>query len=297
MKPGISSMFFGDMSMDEFFGFIQGHGEIQLVDIWYDTPFHLLEDDSKKDAVVAAVKNYANDLGLDVVAHAAAFDVNPIAYSPAVQLLTLEETEKSLIFASNIGARFVTVHGGFSSFGTRVTRYDLVLFERFLDELEEFIGKQELDITLCLENDAATPAMMRPLESLHHLQGLLDKHENINVTLDIAHIIKSSLSNETFIVREPRIDRDTISSFLEVYGERVKIVHASCPNKYRTHGRIDFSGNDVFMDIKRKIDGAIDSSKLDCIFEYAMEEFSSPADAMDSLIADMASLEEHLEGA
>ena len=291
MKPGVSSMFFGDMTLDDFFGLIQGHDEIHLADIWYDTPFYLLEDDEKKDAIVAAIKKHAESFGLDIVAHAAAFDVNPIAYAPAMQRLTLDETEKSLIFASKIGARLVTLHGGFSSFGTRVTRFDLILFERFLNELENFIGNQALDIILCLENDAATPTMMRPLESLHILQDLLDKHATVNLTLDIAHVIKSTLTKDASLVKEPRVDLDTIAPFLESHGDRVKIVHASCPNKYRTHGRIDFSEDGMFLDVKRQIDRAIDSSNLFCILEYAMEEFSSPGDALDALLVDAVNLD------
>jgi len=289
-------MFFGDLSSSEFFSLIQDHGEIRLVDIWYDTPFYLLDEDSNKETIINTLKKRIDDLSLEVVAHAAAFDVNPIAYSPAAQLLTLEETKKALIFASKIGARFVTLHGGFSSFGGRVTRYDLMLFERFIDELVAFIEAQALEITLCLENDAATPNMMRPLESLHVFQTLLDKHETINVTLDIAHVIKSSISNDQFIVRDPRIDRDTISSFLDSNGKRVKIVHASYPNKYRTHGRIDVS-DETFLDVARKIQHAIDPSNFRCIFEYTVEEFSNPCDAMDALVADATSVTEYLEGA
>jgi sugar phosphate isomerase/epimerase len=288
VKPGVSSMFFGDMPMEDFFQLIRNHEEVHLADIWYDTPFHLLEEDSRKDPIIESLKQQIKDAGLDVVAHAASFDVNPIAYSPAMQVLTLEETEKSLIFASKIGAKLVTLHGGFSTFGGRVTRYDLMLFDRFLEELLTFIENQALEITICLENDAATPNLMRPLESLNVLQDMLDKHANVNTTLDIAHVIKSSLATETFTVRDHRIDRDTLPAFLSVYGDRVKIMHASCPNKYRTHGRIDFSGDGMFMDIKRKIEDAIDSRDLYCIFEYEMAEFSTPGDAMDALTVDMA---------
>ena len=290
MKPGVSSMFFGDMPMESFFSLIQGHDDIRLVDIWYDTPFYLLEDDSRKDIVIENVKQQIKDLGLDVVTHAASFDVNPIAYSPAMQLLTIEETKKSLIFASKIGAKLVTLHGGFSSFGGRVTRYDLMLFDRFIEELTSFIDNQALEITICLENDAATSTLMRPLESLHIFQDMLEKHATVSVTLDIAHVIKSSTEVETFIVRDQRIDQNTISSFLNAYGDRVKIMHASCPNKFRTHGRIDFSGAGMFMDIKRKIDTAIDSRDLDCIFEYTVEEFPTPGDAMNAVMVDMATL-------
>lgn len=290
MKSGVSSMFFGDMSLQDFFRLIEDHYEIRLADIWYDTPFHLLEEDSKRAAIVDAAKKSIDDIGLEVVAHAAAFDVNPIAYSPAMQVLTLEETKKSLVFASKIGARFVTLHGGFSSFGGHVTRYDLVLLERFINELEDFIEHQDLDVTLCLENEAATSTMMRPLESLHILQSLLDKDANVNVTLDIAHVIKSSIANESFIFRDSRIDCNTISSFFETYGERVKIVHASCPNKYRTHGRVDLADDGMFIDIIRKINNTIQTSNLDCIFEYSMEEFSNPGEAMEALIADAANL-------
>jgi sugar phosphate isomerase/epimerase len=296
MKVGVSSMFFGDMRADELFSLLGKHPGTRAIDLWYDTPFHLLEDESARPGVVSLARQQLDKLGLEVVTHAAAFDVNPIAYSPAMQRLTLAETQASLEFAGAAGAKLATVHGGFSSFGYRVSRFDLMLLERFIAEVLEFIKKNKLDMTICLENDAASEAMSRPLESLHILENLLEKNPQVGMTLDVAHVIRTTAIEGTCRVRDPRLDAGSLKKFLDVYGERVRIVHLSCPSKYRTHGRMDVNGNELLLGTIHEVARHVNMDAVPCIFEYELEEFDGPGEAMDAIMADAAVLSKKIQG-
>jgi sugar phosphate isomerase/epimerase len=296
MKAGVSSMFFGDMRASDLFDLLTQHPGASAIDLWYDTPFHLLEDEPARANIVEFVKNRVNVLGLEVVTHAASFDVNPIAYAPALQRLTLAETEASLIFASKIGAKFTTLHGGFSSFGGRVSRFDMILLDRFLLELLDFIDTKQLGITLCLENDAATDTLSRPLESLHVLEDLLDKYPRVGMTLDIAHVIKTTEIEGSCKIREKRLDHKELPAFLKTMGSRVHVVHMSCPNKYRTHGRMDVASDKRLLEIINAVARCIDTSNVPSILEYALEEFTGPAAAMETIMADAGAIDQILRG-
>lgn len=296
MRFGVSSMFFGDMRADELLSLLGKHPGTRAIDLWYDTPFHLLEDESARPGVVSLARQQLERLGLEVVTHAAAFDVNPIAYSPAMQRHTLAETQASLVFAGAAGAKLATVHGGFSSFGYRVSRYDLMLLERFIAELLDFIEKKKLDITICLENDAASDAMSRPLESLPIIENLLEKNPQVGMTLDVAHVIRTTTIEGTCRVREPRLDAGALQKFLDVNGARVRIVHLSCPNKYHTHGRMDIAGNELPLGTIRDVARYVNMDAVPCIFEYELEEFAGPGEAMDAITADAAVLSKKIQG-
>ncbi len=296
MKVGVSSMFFGDMEITEFFNLLCGNPGVKLVDLWYDTPFYLLEDDSHRKEIVESIRKQLGEFGIEAVAHAAAFDVNPIAYSPAAQRLTLEETERSLVFASQAGARHVTLHGGFSSFGNRVSRFDLILLERFVNELIEYIKDQKLDITLCIENDAASATMSRPFEALHILNEVLDKHPALGCTIDLAHVLKTTAMEETCRVREQRLDCKNLPAFAKIYADRIKILHFSSPTKYRTHGRVDLTGSSIFFDALKSIKQNTKLDKIACIFEYELDDFDSPTSAIAAIGADAGVLSSKLYG-
>ncbi len=296
MKIGVSSMFFGDMRATELFSLLGKHPGSRAIDLWYDTPFHLLEDEPTRPGVVSLAKQHLEKLGLEAVTHAAAFDVNPIAYSPAMQRHTLAETQASLMFAGAAGANLATVHGGFSSFGTRVSRFDLILLERFIAELLDFIEKKKLDITICLENDAASDAMSRPLESLHIIENILEKNPQVGVTLDVAHVIRTTTIEGACRVREPRLDAGALQKFLDVNWARVRIVHLSCPNKYHTHGRMDVASNGLLLSTIREVARYVNMDVVPCIFEYELEEFAGPGEAMDAIMADAAALSKSLQG-
>jgi len=287
-------MFFGDMDMAEFFDMLSGNPGVKLVDLWYDTPFYLLEDDARRKDIVAIARKRLLELGVEVVTHATAFDVNPIAYSPAAQRLTLDESKKSLVFANQAGARLVTLHGGFSSFIDRVSRFDLVLLERFINELIEYIKDQKLDIMLCIENDAASDTMSRPFEALNILNDMLDKHPALGCTVDLAHVLKTTIMEETCRVREQRLDCKHLPAFAKRYADRIKVLHFSSPTKYRTHGRVDLSGSSIFFDTLQSIKQSVDLDKMACIFEYALEDFDSPATAMAAIAADASTLAKKL---
>ncbi|MEX2684787.1 MAG: sugar phosphate isomerase/epimerase family protein [Candidatus Sigynarchaeota archaeon] len=296
MKAGVSSMFFGDMRSIELFSLLGRYPTTRVIDLWYDTPFHLLADEAGRLGVISSTKQQLDKSGMEIVTHAAAFDVNPIAYSPAMQRHTLAETRASLVFASAMGAKLATLHGGFSSFGSRVSRFDIILLERFIAELLDFIEKEKLDITICLENDAASESMSRPLESLYIIENMLEKNPQIGITLDLAHVIKTTNIEATCHVREPRLSRSTMKDFLNVHGGRIRVLHLSSPNKHRTHGRMNLASNELLLGTIHEIACYVNMDAVPCIFEYDLEEFAGPSEAMDAITADAALISKIMDG-
>jgi len=296
MKAGVSSMFFGDIPAVEMFSLLGKYPGIRVIDLWYDTPFHLLVDETDRPGVISFTKQQLKQLSMEIVTHAAAFDVNPVAYSPAMQRHTLAETQASLVFASAIGAKLATLHGGFSSFGSRVSRFDIILLERFIADLLDFIEKKKLDLTICLENDTATETMSRPLESLYIIENILEKNPQIGMTLDLAHVIKSTTIEGTCRVHEPRLSASTLKDFIEVNGGRIRVMHLSCPNTHHTHGRMNVDRDEFLFRAIREIARQVNMDAVPCIFEYELEEFAGPGEVMDAITADADIISKRLDG-
>ncbi|NMC06011.1 MAG: sugar phosphate isomerase/epimerase [Candidatus Lokiarchaeota archaeon] len=294
MKAGFSSMFFGDMRAPDLLALLGTSQAGRWFDFWFDTPCYLLEGEPARHDIVSMVRRQLEWRGMGIVTHAAAFDVNPIAYSPAMQRHTLAETQASLEFASDAGANLVTLHGGFSSFASRVSSYDVMLLDKFCDELLDFVERRKLDITLCLENDAATEVMARPLESLHIMEAVLEKHPRLCVTIDVSHVLKTSTMARAMLARDSRLDASALPGFLKKFGSRVRILHFSSPNRYRAHGRIDLNKDAQFIKVFQEICRHMNVAAVPCIFEYAIEEFGSPTEAINAIIEDATALSEKI---
>lgn len=238
VKVGLSSMFLGDASIEEVLGIAARH-DIEVLDAWYDMPCHVLEEDAGRGRVEAAIIDARQRTGLVAVAHLASFDVNPVAYNPAMQRACLEETIKSLRFASRIGARAVTLHGGENAFDGTFTRYDTMLLERLIRSLLDLVSEEGIDITICIENDAPTTRMSRPLECIGIVETMLDRYPALGLTVDIAHAAKATRDAGSFQVRGNRLDIDAVDGILARFGSRTRIVHFSWPGNHHTHERLD----------------------------------------------------------
>ncbi|MHA1683701.1 MAG: TIM barrel protein [Promethearchaeota archaeon] len=296
MDVGISSMFFGDITIGELASIVEGTEVTSCMDIWYDTPFHLLEDARFRRQVIDAINAMRESGGLRIASHASNVDLNPIAYHPGIQQLVIGEVKESLRFASKIHSECVTIHGGFNTFGKKFTRFDMKLLEKLLDELLEFKAQQGMDMLLSIENDTATANMTRPLESKLYMENVLSRFPELQVTLDVAHVLKSSLDAGSRVIRETRLDVESLHSFLDEYGSRVKIVHVSSPDSSGTHGRIDMTPGSTFSTIMDLVTSKIRSSDAMFIFEYNLESVQGLGAGLPALLSDMSLFKEKYGG-
>ncbi|MFX0099204.1 MAG: sugar phosphate isomerase/epimerase family protein [Candidatus Hodarchaeota archaeon] len=286
VRLGISSMFFGNIDLDEFFTLISKHEEIEIVDIWYDTPFFLLRNESAREKIIEKIKNYKESGNFETISHVASVDINPVAYNPENRKFSLNEVKKSIRFANNINSKYVSVHGGYSSFNRRFSHYDVEFYMEFLDDLTIFIKDTRLDIQVCIENDAATPSMIRPLESLSMIEDILNDYPLIGMTLDLAHVLKSTWTRDSFKVEGDRLDFEHLNEFLKKYCHRVKVVHASYPNENTTHGRIDFTDEIYFLFIIKILLNYMKREDLNVIFEYTLDEKESEDASLGMILED-----------
>ncbi|MBD3187900.1 hypothetical protein GF325_13775 [Candidatus Bathyarchaeota archaeon] len=281
-------MFFQEITLIDFLKHVTSNSLITAIDAWYDTPFHLMGGEKRSMHVRDAIRQYRENNEIAIVSHLKSVDVNPIAYSPAMREMTLSETKKSMDFASSIQASHVTVHGGFNSFGKKFSRLDGRLLEQFLVELLEYKNDQGYKYEICLEHDSATKGCIRPCESYHFFSGLLEKVDGLNVTLDLAHVMKSSLVFEGSRYRDKRIDSSSFKEFISTWKKKIKVIHVSSPSEQCTHDRIDFSADHGFSTLIDTLVTTCEMDDIPIIFEYTMGATQVTQEDLSNLEEDMA---------
>ncbi|MHA1791396.1 MAG: sugar phosphate isomerase/epimerase family protein [Promethearchaeota archaeon] len=295
MKIGLSSMFFGEYDMDFLFKIYKQEKMFKIMDIWYDTPFYLMESDAQKGGIVKKIIDMKNELEIETVSHLASVDINPVAYNPKMREISLVELKKSLEFADAIGSRNVVLHGGFNSFGSTFSDYDSELLSNLIGALLTHVEKNNLDIKLCIENDAATLNMTRPLESILELEEILNKFKNIYLTLDMAHVLKSSRVKKIANVQHPWLHAENVGDFIKQWCKKIRIIHISAPSSNNTHWRIPGADPDAFSSIMKSIKRYCSVKDVFFIIEYSMMMAES-VDALISLIKkDIKYIENMLE--
>ncbi len=65
-----------------------------------------------------AVRRQADELGLELTAHAVSYDLNPLSQNPEIREVSRKQVMQSFIEAAAMGAKVVTVHPGQLSSGT-----------------------------------------------------------------------------------------------------------------------------------------------------------------------------------
>ncbi len=288
MKIGVSSMFFGDMTLEAFLDTLRKHEWIDVVDIWYDTPFYLLASDADRAGATATIRAYKESHGVDTVSHLASIDINPVCYNPAVQELALREAFKSVDFAASIGSSLVVLHGGFSSFGSPTTPYDVKLLVSFAGRVIRYIEEKNLSVRVCVENDASTPNAIRPLEHVDVAEKLLDTHSDLHVVVDLAHVLKSSSTPVNMVsqVGKRKFDLENFGPFIERHASRICMIHASTPDVQRTHGRMDLARDSTSKGLVHHLATCLDLDNVPVVFEYAMETFGGHDEALRCIHSD-----------
>ena len=166
----------------------------------------------------------------------------------------------------------------------------------FMDELTSFINENGLDIQVCIENDAATPLMVRPLESLNMIKDVLNDYPHIGMTLDLAHVLKSTWTRDSFKVKGDRLDFEHLNDFLKKFSSKVKVIHASYPNESTTHGPIDFEDETYFLFIIKILLKYLSGKDLRVIFEYTMDENKSQDASLGLILEDLNKFKQHIGG-
>ena len=287
MKFGVSSMFFGDMSIESFFSEVEDVKGIRLIDLWYDTPFHLMETPKKRSNVIKKVIEWKNKSGLDLISHAASIDINPIAYNPALRLSSIIEAKKSLYFANDLGIKKVTLHGGSSSFASPVSRNDREFLKLFLNELLNFLENERLPIQICIENDAGTNGNTRPFELWSLFKEILIQMPTLGITLDLAHVLKT---NGMSRCTGNKIKINAAMDITRKFPDRIHIIHISEPNAIRTHGRTSDDAYELFSRVMSTLKEHRSLENLNVILEYASEEFAGIKAMKAAISADIKRL-------
>ncbi|MHA1371448.1 MAG: sugar phosphate isomerase/epimerase family protein, partial [Promethearchaeota archaeon] len=236
---------------------------------------------------IASIMQLKRKTGIKTICHLSSIDVNPVAYNPSLQELTLEQMKRSLEFAKSIGSKKVTIHGGYNSFGSSFSNHDVFLFKGLIQSLIQFEHDMNLKIKPCIENDAATKSCKRPLESLEVLEEILDDYKELGLVLDVAHVIKSSRLKPSLLTSTTRLDLDNILDFIEKYKNRIEVLHLSCPNEFTTHGRLDFSSGNELLQILKILSPIIIKNDADVILEYSLSMFRGLDDAITCVVKDI----------
>ena len=214
MKIGTSSMFLWNFDIDQLCFKLPEIG-FDALDIWFDSPSLYLVDEKTVREKLALVRQSA----MTKVSHIACHDLNPCSYSQEVRNLTLQQAQKSILNAADMGAEFVTIHGGHNSFGKKCSKYDRKLFFEYLRTL---IDWNPTAVILTVENSPFVPYKL--LNSPEIVSGVLDNFEDLRMTFDYAHV--------------PLEYSNAWGSFLRRYDDRLAIVHLS--SSQREHHRVEF---------------------------------------------------------
>ena len=214
MKIGTSSMFLWNFDIDQLCFKLPEIG-FDALDIWFNSPSLYLVDEKTVREKLALVRQSA----MTKVSHIACHDLNPCSYSQEVRDLTLQQAQKSILNAADMGAEFVTIHGGHNSFGKKCSKYDRKLFIEYLRTL---IDWNPTAVILTVENSPFVPYKL--LNSPEIVSGVLDNFEDLRMTFDYAHV--------------PIEVSNAWGSFLRRYDDRLAIVHLS--SSQREHHRVEF---------------------------------------------------------
>ena len=141
--------------------------------IEFSMPALLERDSSDFPACLAWYK----DSGLVTALHGAFIDINPASGDPAFRRLSRKRCEESCLLASELGAKYVVLHGSAFPFLRGV------YLEYWADTCAEFYGElaERHNLTLCIEN--SLDLNPEPLQAL--MKRISDKR--VRVCLDIGH--------------------------------------------------------------------------------------------------------------
>ncbi|MFW9914537.1 MAG: sugar phosphate isomerase/epimerase family protein [Candidatus Thorarchaeota archaeon] len=232
---------------------------IDALDVWFDSPSLYLADEKTAKAKLEAI----SQTEIMKVSHVASHDLNPCSYSKEVRDLTYQLVQRSILYASAMGAQLVTLHGGHNSFGKSCSQYDKDLFLAFLEKL---IDWNPTDVVLTIEN--SPPVHSKLLNSPKVVYQVLEELKEVRLTFDYAHAFSTTSS--------------AWEELLNQYHDRLAIIHLSNPSQ--EHHRIDF--DDHFSKFLSWLKETV--PKIIFILEYEQDHLT--ADPLDVLEEDARKL-------
>jgi len=187
------------------------------LDIWFESPSLYLVDKQIAREKVAVIRQAP----ITKVSHIASHDLNPCSYSREVRDLAFRQAQKSILYAADMGANFVTIHGGHNSFGKKCSAYDEELFFEYLRNLLDW---NPTIVVLTIENSPSVHYKL--LNSSTAVLRVLEEFKEMKLTFDYAHV--------------PLETSDAWGDMLCQYHNRLAIVHVS--SEKQEHRRPEFDG-------------------------------------------------------
>lgn len=135
------------------------------------------------------VRRRADELGLDLCAHAVSYDLNPLSLNAAIRQVSWQQATQSLLDAAVMRAEVVVVHPGHKSSSTdEYDEYWPTLLE-FCAELDRNAGL--LGLTVGIEGmEQKVGQFFCEVEVINRLAATMDREgwEHLGITADLAHL-------------------------------------------------------------------------------------------------------------
>jgi sugar phosphate isomerase/epimerase len=175
---------------------------VDAVELWMMPPFFPSWRAPEMKGDLDRLKDVLTVYDLDTTIHAPSYDLNLSSLNPAAASCAVREVEKCLEVADLLGSKIVTFHPGRSKLmrekGMQVLKAN---FMRLDAEAKNHAA------ALCLENMAKAGRYCRDAQEISEV---LSQAENINVTLDLAHVF---------------LEGQDVSSYVNTLGRRIRHVH------------------------------------------------------------------------
>lgn len=171
---------------------------LKVVELVAEPPYcHI---DSIDEITRVGIKEFAEELAIELTVHSIFSDINIAAVNENIRNFSLQEINKSIDFAKDIGSKIVTIHpGGFGAIGAS---YPKITRERNFKSIEGLTKyASERNIIIGLENMPIMP--MNQLEDAISPYNILKivktiDSENLRITWDIGHSHTTQYSFDEF---------------------------------------------------------------------------------------------------
>jgi len=199
MKLGISLLpNFSNISSIEDFLRLAHDLNLQTVELIAEPPLCFVDEITSEERL--RLKTLAKELNLELTIHSCFSDINIAAINPRIQRACLEVVKSSIAFASDVGAKIVTIHpGGFGANGIVFPQESIKNNFQAVKELAEYTSKQ--GIRLGYENFPFVPWQLfdesfKPKEIQQFIERIGNKA--LGITWDVGHANTTNLPLELF---------------------------------------------------------------------------------------------------
>jgi sugar phosphate isomerase/epimerase len=162
------------------------------------------------------IRKACREAGILPTVHAASWDLNITSISKEVRRFSMEQVQRSIDLAHEIGAQVITIHPGRKSF-VREDRRDVSEMQRGAFH-ELFVYGRQRDVTILIENieETGKEVMVNEKDFIDFLSG---NNDELFITMDVAHLG----------------DVKKVVSFYTALRDRIRHIHISDLSPHEIH--------------------------------------------------------------